>query len=126
MVVDDNAFMNLRTSQGQTAWLHASCTEWKNLFSFEIFGRDGKLQIDGLGGSYGVERLTWYRMLPEMGPPETICWEFPRGDSSWVLECSEFLRDIKEGRAASPGLHDAVKALEIVRKICSDSKKPSP
>ena len=48
-----------------------SCTEWKNLFSFEIYGRDGKLQIDGLGGSYGVERLTCYRMLPEMGPPET-------------------------------------------------------
>jgi predicted dehydrogenase len=126
MEVDDNAFMNLRTSQGQTAWLHASCTEWKNLFSFEIFGRNGKLQIDGLGGSYGVERLTWYRMLPEMGPPETTCWEFPRGDSSWALECSEFLRDIEEGRAASPGLHDAVKALEIVRKICGDSKKPSP
>jgi predicted dehydrogenase len=126
MEVDDNAFMNLRTSQGQTAWLHASCTEWKNLFSFEIFGRDGKLQIDGLGGSYGVERLTWYRMLPEMGPPETTCWEFPRGDSSWALECSEFLRDIEEGRPASPGLRDAVKALEIVRKICSDSKKPSP
>ena len=56
---------------GQVAWLHASCTEWKNLFSFEIYGRDGKLQIDGLGGSYGVERLTFYQMLPEMGPPET-------------------------------------------------------
>jgi K+ transporter len=47
------------------AWLQASCTEWKNTFSFEVFGRDGKLQIDGLGGSYGVERLTFYKMLPE-------------------------------------------------------------
>jgi predicted dehydrogenase len=41
MEVDDNAFLSLRTAVGQTAWLHASCTEWKNLFSFEIFGRDG-------------------------------------------------------------------------------------
>ncbi len=71
MPVEDNAFLLLTTAAGQVAWLHASCTEWKNLFSFEIFGRDGKLQVDGLGGSYGVERLTLYRMLPEMGPPET-------------------------------------------------------
>ena len=57
MPVDDNAFLMLRTAGGQTAFLHVSCTEWKNLFSFEIYGRDGKLAIDGLGGSYGVERL---------------------------------------------------------------------
>jgi hypothetical protein len=26
--------------------------------------------------SYGVERLTRYRTLPQMGPPETIIWEY--------------------------------------------------
>ena len=62
MPVDDNAFLSLRTATGQTAWLHASCTEWKNLFSLEIYGRDGKLQMDGLGRSYGVEKLTYYKM----------------------------------------------------------------
>src|SRR6185312_5816860 len=60
MPVDDNAFLSLRTPAGQTAWLHASCTEWKNLFSLEIYGRDAKLAIDGLGGSYGQERLVYY------------------------------------------------------------------
>jgi predicted dehydrogenase len=80
MPVDDNAFLTLRTATGSCAFLHVSCSEWKNLFSLEIYGRDGKLAIDGLGGSYGVERLTWYRMLPEMGPPDTTAWEYPRGD----------------------------------------------
>jgi predicted dehydrogenase len=126
MEVDDNAFLSLRTASGQTAWLHASCTEWKNLFSFEIFGRDGKLQIDGLGGSYGTERLTFYKMLPQMGPPETICWEYPRGDESWAYEIREFLRDIAEDRIPSPSLTDAAKALEIVRTICRKSSKPAP
>src|SRR5205823_5892688 len=56
MQVDDNAFLLLRTSEDHAAFLHVSCTEWKNLFSLEIYGRGGKLQIDGLGGSYGVER----------------------------------------------------------------------
>jgi predicted dehydrogenase len=83
MPVDDNAFLSLRNQAGATAWLHVSCTEWKNLFSMEIYGRDGKLQIDGLGGSYGVERLTFYKMLPQMGPPEVSSWEFPGSDESW-------------------------------------------
>ena len=77
MPVDDNAFMTLETAGGQTAFLHVSCTEWKNLFSLEIYGRDGKMAIDGLGGSYGVERLAFYQMLPEMGPPETTIFEYP-------------------------------------------------
>ena len=75
MKVDDNAFLSLRTATGQTAWLHASCTEWKNLFSLELYGRKAKIAIDGLGGSYGVERLSFFKMLPEMGPPETTIYE---------------------------------------------------
>jgi predicted dehydrogenase len=66
MPVDDNAFLLLRTAGGQTATLHVSCTEWKNLFSFEIYGRQAKLHVEGLGGSYGVERLSYYRMSPHM------------------------------------------------------------
>ena len=77
MPVDDNGFMLLKTAKHQTAFLHVSCTEWKNLFSMEIYGKKGKLELFGLGGSYGTEKIIWYKMLPEMGPPETICWEFP-------------------------------------------------
>ena len=117
MPVDDNAFLLLRTANQQTAFLHASCTEWKNLFSLEIYGENGKLHIEGLGGSYGVERLTYYRMLPEMGPPETSSWEYPRGDASWELEFAEFLEDIRLKRTPAPGLADARAALEIVAKI---------
>ena len=83
MPVDDNAFLNLQTAKGQTAWLHVSCTEWKNLFSFEIYGRHTKLHIEGLGGSYGVEKLYHYQMKPEMGPPDTKLYEFPGPDESW-------------------------------------------
>jgi predicted dehydrogenase len=117
MPVDDNAFMTLRTAAGQTAFLHASCTEWKNLFSLEIYGRTGKLAIDGLGGSYGVERLVFYRMLPELGPPETTAWEYPRGDQSWDLEMREFIDDIRLGRAPAAGLPAARAALDVVGRI---------
>jgi len=117
MPVDDNAFISLRNVDGCTAWLHASCTEWKNLFSLEIYGRDAKLHIEGLGGSYGVERLYHYRMLPAMGPPDTVIYEFPRGDASWALETKVFMEDICLGRIPVPGLREAKATLEVVETI---------
>jgi predicted dehydrogenase len=117
MKVDDNAFLSLRTAAGQTAWLHVSCTEWKNLFSLEIYGRDAKLALDGLGGSYGVERLVYYKMLPQMGPPEATTWEYPGSDSSWRLETEAFLDDVRLGREPSPGLAEGIRTLEIVETI---------
>lgn len=121
MPVDDNGFMLLKTSKKQVAFLHASCTEWKNLFSMEIYGRDGKLEISGLGGSYGLEKLTHYKMLPQMGPPETISWEYPMADDSWAIEMAEFYDDIRLGRNPSAGIHDAYQALNVIEKIYKDS-----
>ncbi len=124
MKVDDNAFLSLRTAAGQTAWLHASCSEWKNLFSLEIYGRDAKLAIDGLGGSYGTERLTYYKMLPQMGPPETTIWEYPGGDDSWRIETETFVNDIRLSREPSPGLREGIRTLEIVEDIYRKSGFP--
>lgn len=125
MPVDDNAFLSLRNAAGNTAWLHVSCSEWKNLFSLEIYGRDAKLHWEGLGGSYGVERLTYYKMLPQMGPPETTIWEFPRGDESWKIEMAEFFDDIKLNRTPVPGLKEAKAALVVVEKIYGTSGNKS-
>jgi predicted dehydrogenase len=114
MAVEDNAFLLLETAGGQTAFLHASWTEWKNIFSFEISGKYGKLEISGLGGSYGVERLTYYRMTPGMGPPETTVWEYPMADNSWDAEFTAFLEDIRLGRQPEPGPKDAQAALRVI------------
>lgn len=124
MKVDDNAFLSLRTAAGQTAWLHVSCTEWKNLFSLELYGRDAKLAIDGLGGSYGAEKLTFYKMLPQMGPPETTVFEFSGADDSWAVETRAFVEDIRTGREPAPGLREAIRTLEIVEDIYRQSGYP--
>jgi predicted dehydrogenase len=126
MKVDDNAFLSLRTAAGQTAWLHVSCTEWKNMFSLEIYGRDGKIMFDGLGGSYGAEKVTFHRMLPQMGPPETQAWEFPGADDSWAAETAAFVRDIRDARAPSPTLAECARTLEIVEEIYRKSGFPTP
>jgi len=121
MAVDDNAFVSLRTERGQTAWLHVSCTEWKNLFSFEIYFRQAKLHIEGLGGSYGVERISYHRMLPEMGPPETTIFEYPGGDRSWALETQEFILDLRKRRPPRPGIAEGKAVLKVVEAIYQKS-----
>jgi predicted dehydrogenase len=117
MPVDDNAFLSLQTAKRQTAWLHVSCTEWKNLFSFEIYGRHTKLHIEGMGGSYGVEKLYHYQMKPEMGPPDTKLYEFPGPDESWQKELMEFEKDVALKRKPEAGLAEARAALQIVEAI---------
>lgn len=117
MPVEDNAFFLLRTVGGRVAFLHASWTEWKNLFSFEYSGRSGKLEITGLGGSYGTERLAYYKMLPEMGPPETTIYEYPAADDSWETEMADFSEDIRLRRTPSPGIADAQAALRIAEQV---------
>ena len=117
MKVDDNAFLSLRTEKDQMAWLHVSCSEWKNMFCFEVYYKKAKFQIDGLGGSYGTERLTYYKMLPEMGPPETMMWEFPGADKSWGKEFDSFVDSIEKDSPVWGGINDAYEALKIVDKI---------
>ena len=116
MPVEDNAFAMLETAGGQIAWLHASWTEWKNLFSFEIAYETAKLEITGLGGSYGVERLALYEMLPEMGPPATTIWEWPQGDRSWSLEVADFLSAAAGGESQGATIEDCIAAFTVVEE----------
>ena len=120
--VEDNGFAMLRTDAGQIAWIHATCTEWKNLFSFELYGKQGKLHVEGLGGSYGVERLSFYRMLPQMGPPETTIYEYPGEDTSWKAEFAHLKHCIQTKSTPSGSLSDALAALGIVDQLYRQSQ----
>lgn len=122
MPVEDNAFFLLEGEARRVAFLHASWTEWKNLFSFEICGRMGKLEVSGLGGSYGTERLTHYQMLPEMGPPPTTIYEYPMADDSWTIEWLMFLEDIRLKRQPNPGIAEAQGALRIVEQLYAGAR----
>jgi len=118
MPVEDNGFVLLRSPDGaRRAWLHASCTEWKNLFDFEVFGRTGKIQVFGLGRSYGVEELRVYRMKPEMGPPETEIVQFPGEDASWQAEFDAFLAELSGQTTPIARASDALAAVELVHQL---------
>lgn len=117
MPVEDNAFISLKSESGQIAFLHASCTEWKNGFELQIYGKIGKIEIKGLGRSYGLETLTFHKMLPQMGPPISQTWTFPEDDDSWKTEMAVFLEDLLNGSSHSDNLDSSLHVLEIIQEI---------
>ncbi|NKB70417.1 MAG: gfo/Idh/MocA family oxidoreductase [Candidatus Latescibacteria bacterium] len=111
--LEDNAFGLFRTDAEQIASLHVSWTQWKNLFSFEVFGRDGYASVEGLGGSYGPEQAVWGRRSPG-GPPQLEHFAFPEEDFSWNAEWTDFTRAIA---GEGPALDDASRAVRTMEWI---------
>jgi predicted dehydrogenase len=117
MPVEDNAFILVKNLRGSIAFLHASCTEWKNMFSFEVYGEGGKLDINGLGNSYGTETLTLHKVPPEMGPPISETWTFTEEDKSWEVELSDFIYDIENGTNRSDNVSSSLEVLRVIGEI---------
>lgn len=122
--VEDNAFALLRTATGQVASMHVSWTQWKNLFSFEIFGQNGYILIDGHGGSYGTEKITLGRR-EFYEPFKQERTEFRGADLSWHEEWEEFTADIEEDRVPSGNELDGLAAVELAFALYESAHKGS-
>ena len=115
--LEDNGFALLKNHSGQILSLHASWTQWKNVFRFELFGEKGYLIMEGLGGSYGKENLRLGKRKPESGPPDETVFEFDSDDQSWQLEWEEFTNAILYNSNFQANVIDGMKAVEIVDAI---------
>ena len=120
--LEDTAFFILKNKR-QVAQLSVSCVEWKNVFQIEIMLKTAKIQIDGLGRSYGQEKMTLYKMKPEMGPPKVQEILFDENDLSWHKEIKEFIDRIKKKEYNDLALKDAVYVLNIVKKLYAKNYK---
>jgi predicted dehydrogenase len=110
--LEDNAFALLRTADGKAAALHASWTQWKPLFSFELTGRDGYATAEGLGGAYGPATATLGRRdFTAPFAEERI--EYRGEDASWRGEWREFVAAVTEGRQPTGSGEDGLQALRI-------------
>ena len=115
--LEDTSFFVLRNRKNQYAHLSVTCIEWKNIFSFEIMLRTAKIQIDGLGGSYGKEKLVLYTMKPEMGPPEMQEFAFSDKDISWEQENEIFFDRIKKRDYSSDSIENALYVMRMIEEL---------
>jgi predicted dehydrogenase len=115
--VEDNAFALLRARDGGIVSFHTSWTQWKNAFRFEVLGADGYIRIDGLGGSYGTERMTFARRNDDSSPPVEETTTFDGPDSSWRDEWREFSSAIADNRQPLGNGLDGLAAARILDAI---------
>ncbi len=124
--VEDNAFALFRTATGTIGSLHVSWTQWKNLFSFEVFGTEGYVVVEGLGGNYGPCTLRCGKHFATGGAPEETCQEFDGSESSWAQEWQEFVSAIAENRQPSGSGLDGLRAAEMVHGAYESALTGSP
>ena len=115
--LEDNAFALLRTKSGQVAQLHASWTQWKNHFSFEVFGVEGYACARGLGRAYGIEHAVVGRRSAGGGAPQEERFDFAPEDRSWGLEWEDFLGAIATGRPPLASGREALATMEWVYRL---------
>lgn len=115
--LEDAAFFQLRNEKNQIADLSVTCIEWKNIFCLEIMLERAKIQVDGLGGSYGKEKLILYKMRPEMGPPDVLKFDFKEGDNSWQDENNLFFKKILQKDYDDTSIKNALYVMTIIQKL---------
>ena len=95
-------------------WLY-----WKNKFEFNIYGSNGFLTINGLGGSYGEEELILGIRNMKGGIPKIKNFTFSESDNSWKKEWKFFTELIKQETSTDNGYQ----ANLIVDAIYKSSKE---
>lgn len=120
--IEDNVFAIMRNRQtGVCASLHSTMTQWRHLFSFEVFLERGYMVLNGLktsSGSYGAEELTIAR---NRSTAPAASWEDEDKlvydmDTSWGAEMSQFC-DRLRGDKAARDFGDSASALKVMRLI---------
>ena len=119
--IEDNVFLNLRNKEtGLVASLHSTMTQWRHLFSLEVFLERGYMVINGIktqSGSYGDEILTIAKNR-SVAPAAT--WEDEEKrtyhvDNSWADETLAFIECVTENKPVLSGNSDH--AIEVMRII---------
>lgn len=125
--LEDSAFALLRWDSGLVASFHTTWTQWKNLFSFEVFGEKGSAVVEGLGKSYGPETLTYARRKPQGGAPFMERTTYDDEDISWAAEWDDFTRAILDGGKYWGTPEDGLAVMRMLDAIyrASSAKRPA-
>lgn len=122
--LEDNVFAILKNSTtGVCASLHSTMTQWRYLFSLEVFLEHGALVLNGIktsSGVYGDEDLAikHNQTHPEQGRFESEERIVFHTDTSWASEVSHFFDCIENDQPVALGNSaDALRLMKAMDKI---------
>lgn len=127
--IEDNVFAIFKNNtNGICASLHSTMTQWRYLFSLELFLEKGSLILNGLktsSGAYGDEILTIREnVIPFVAGKSNKEHQITfKEDFSWDLEINHFFDSVENKTNVKLGnSNDAVKLMELVKKIYDNGK----
>ncbi|KZL16320.1 MULTISPECIES: Gfo/Idh/MocA family oxidoreductase [Pseudovibrio] len=122
--IEDNVFAIFRSSEtGICASLHSTMTQWRHLFSFEVFLEKGYMVLNGLktpSGTYGAEQLT---IAQNRTKAPAANWEDEEThlydvDHSWEHEMKNFISAInEESFTERRDSHEALRVMCLIDRI---------
>jgi predicted dehydrogenase len=128
--IEDNVFAIFRNSKsGVCASLHSTMTQWRYLFSLEVFLEGGALVLNGLktsSGAYGDEVLAIKRNPSHLQDgryeqEETLTYHL---DTSWQSETDHFFDCVTRNTPVRFGTsHDALTVMQLVDRIYAIGKQ---
>ena len=119
--IEDNVFAVLQNSKNKiAASLHSTMTQWRNLFSLEVFFEKGYVVLNGLNTSsksYGEEILN---IAKNRSLAPAAIWEEEENihfkiDNSWEKEIIEFNKSIIKN--TKPIIGNSLEALQLMKVI---------
>lgn len=122
--LEDNVFAIMKqSSTGVVASLHSTMTQWRHLFSLEVFLESGYMVLNGLktgSGTYGDEILT---VAKNRSTAPAASWDDEERfhfetDNSWNYEAEHFLNAILNNKPITVGTSkDALDVMELIESI---------
>lgn len=119
--LEDNVFAIFRNNEsGIVASLHSTMTQWRHLFSLEIFLENGHFVLNGLktsSGMYGDEELAVAKndQAGSHSDEQKFVYET---DTSWVSEIKHFVDVVEGDQAVQHGSSaDALELMKIVDQV---------
>ena len=128
--IEDNVFAIMRNSRtGVAASLHSTMTQWRHLFSLEVFLERGYLVLNGLktsSGTYGEEVLT---IAKNRSTAPAATWEDEERlrfevDTSWSREAELFFDSVLFGAPVRYGSSEqAERVMDHIDRIYANERQ---
>ena len=122
--LDDGGMAILGFKNGMTAQMHTTLGQWHNKFEFEIFGDSGFLRVEGLGNTYGTEKLI-HGKRDQSAPFNQEVFEFRSIDKSWRAEWESFKLSFESEAEDIAKFKDGLFAMQVAEAGYKSSKSGS-
>ncbi len=127
--IEDNVFAIFRNSKsGMSASLHSTMTQWRHLFSFEVFLERGYMVLNGLktpSGTYGAEELS---IAKNRSTAPAATWQDEEihrydVDQSWEREMSNFVAAVSgEKLSKTKDSFEALRVMQMIDRIYDNER----